>query len=170
MRAEGEDATHIEALKKERVAMSSGREFRIMSDNLLVSLSGLWSSPRSHGFDRPHHPWNRGVASLRGRQHGGDGGGGGEDAGGGFAHLRRGECLIDGGEAAVFVGGMAEEQVERDVAGDVGGGLLLDGEAAEHGGADAVERVVRDAGGGDFGDFGEQFAAGESACSGAVAR
>ena len=43
-----------------------------------------------------------------------------EDARGGCADLLGGERLIDGGEAAVFVGGVAEKQVERDVAGDVG--------------------------------------------------
>ena len=102
-----------------------------------------------------------GDSSVGGGQHGGDGGGGGKDARGGGADLLRGECLIGGGEAAVFVGRVAEKQVERDLAGDVGGGLLLDGEAAEHGGADALERCVRDSGGGDFSDFGEQFAAGE---------
>ena len=75
--------------------------------------------------------------------------------------MARGECLVGGGEAAVFVSGVAEEEVEGDLAGDVGRGLLLDGEAAEHGGTDAVKRVVGDACGGDFGDFGEQFAAGE---------
>ena len=52
-------------------------------------------------------------------QHGGDGGGGGEDAGGGFPDLERGEFLIGGGEPAVLVGGVAEEQVEGDLAGDV---------------------------------------------------
>lgn len=61
----------------------------------------------------------------------------------------------------MLIGRMAEEEVERDVAGGVCGGLLLDGEAAEHGGADALKGVIRNAGGGDFFDFREQFESGE---------
>lgn len=53
-------------------------------------------------------------------QHGGDGGSGGEDARGDCADLQRGEGLIGGGQAAMFVCRVAEKQVERDVAGDVG--------------------------------------------------
>jgi hypothetical protein len=54
----------------------------------------------------------------------------GEDAGGGFADLGRTKRLVDAGQLAVQIGRVAEQQVESDVAGGAGGGLLLDGEAA----------------------------------------
>lgn len=73
---------------------------------------------RSYGF-LPRGGMGLPLASLR--QHGGGDGCGGEDAGCGFADFLRGECLIDGGHAAVLIGGVAEEQVERDVARGVGG-------------------------------------------------
>ena len=55
----------------------------------------------------------------RSRQYGGDGGGDGENARGGGADLPGSDRLIGGGETAVFVGGVAEEEIQGDVAGDV---------------------------------------------------
>ena len=93
------------------------------------------------------------------RQHGGGGWRGGEVPGSGFADLLRRECLIDGGHAAVQVGRVAEEQVERGVPRGVCEGLLLDGEAAENRGAHAVEGFVRDALVRDLGNFAQEFLA-----------
>jgi hypothetical protein len=45
----------------------------------------------------------------------------GEDAGGGFADLGRTKRLVDAGQLAVQIGRVAEQQVESDVAGGIGG-------------------------------------------------
>ena len=46
---------------------------------------------------------------------------GGKDPRRGLPNFGGGQRVVSGGEATVFVGGMAEEEVESDVAGDRGG-------------------------------------------------
>ena len=84
----------------------------------------------------------------------------GKYPGGGFSNHLRGERPIDGWQAAVGIGRVAEEEVDGDVLGDGWGGLLLDSQSAEDGGPDAVEDGSGNTGGGDFGNFAVEFGAG----------